>query len=64
MSGMSFGLANIKLALASLLFYFDWSLPEGLVASDLDMIESTGVTMRKKEDLMLRASLHVQGLSY
>lgn len=58
--GMSFGLANIELALASLLFYFDWSLPVGVHPAELDMTESMGVTVQKKEDLSVHASLHVQ----
>lgn len=58
--GMLFGLANIELALANLLFYFDWSLPDGVLPSELDMTENFGVTVRKKEDLLLHASLYAQ----
>ncbi|KAF8657465.1 hypothetical protein HU200_060026 [Digitaria exilis] len=56
--GMSFGLANITLGLANLLFYFDWSLPEGINPSELDMTETMGITARRKADLMLSATLH------
>lgn len=55
--GMSFGLANITLGLANLLFHFDWSLPEGVNPSELDMTETMGITARRKEDLMLSATL-------
>lgn len=58
--GMLFGIANIELAFASLLFYFDWALPDGILPGDLDMTETMGITARKKEDLRLRATLHVQ----
>ncbi|XP_044959121.1 desmethyl-deoxy-podophyllotoxin synthase-like [Hordeum vulgare subsp. vulgare] len=58
--GMLFGIANIELALASLLFYFDWSLPDGVLPSKLDMTEAFGVTARKKVDLLLRPTIHVQ----
>jgi hypothetical protein len=34
---MAFGLAHIELALAALLFHFDWELPSGVAAEDLDM---------------------------
>lgn len=58
--GMLFGIANIELALASLLFYFDWSLPDGILPSELDMTEAFGVTARNKVDLLLRPTAHVQ----
>ncbi|KAF8657464.1 hypothetical protein HU200_060025 [Digitaria exilis] len=48
--------ANVELALANLAFYFDWSLPEGLSCSELDMTETAGVTVRKKTDLWVRAT--------
>jgi cytochrome P450 len=54
--GMGFGLANIELGLASLLFYFDWSLPEGIIPSELDMTETMEVTARRKADLLLSAT--------
>lgn len=57
--GMLFGLATIELALASLLFYFDWSLPEGTPPSELDMTETMGVAARKKVALWVRPTPHV-----
>ena len=49
--GIAFGLANIGLALASLLFHFDW---EGPSPDELDMTEAFGVTARRKAGLLLR----------
>ncbi|KAK3156203.1 hypothetical protein QOZ80_2AG0104210 [Eleusine coracana subsp. coracana] len=51
--GMAFGLAHIELALAALLFHFDWELPGGMAAEDLDMTEAFGVTTRRQSELMV-----------
>ncbi|OAY73615.1 Premnaspirodiene oxygenase [Ananas comosus] len=53
--GMSYGLANAEIALAGLLFYFDWEIPDGAQPSQLDMTEAFGVTARRKSDLRLLA---------
>ena len=51
--GMLFGLINVELPLAMLLHHFDWKLPEGMNHEDLDMTESFGVTVCRKQDLNL-----------
>ncbi|KAL6629987.1 hypothetical protein ACP70R_029752 [Stipagrostis hirtigluma subsp. patula] len=51
--GMAFGLAHIELALAALLFHFDWELPGGMAAEDFDMTEAFGVTTQRQADLVL-----------
>ncbi|XVF77141.1 hypothetical protein PTKIN_Ptkin14bG0017100 [Pterospermum kingtungense] len=51
--GISFGLLSVELSLANLLYHFDWKLPNGLKFEDLDMNESFGVTVRRKNDLFL-----------
>jgi cytochrome P450 len=53
--GMAFGLAHIELALAALLFHFDWDLPEGMVREELDMTEAAGITARLRSDLLVIA---------
>ncbi|CAM0879787.1 unnamed protein product [Alopecurus aequalis] len=58
--GMQFGIAHMELALASLLFYFDWSLPDGILPGQLDMTETLGVTASKRMDLWLRPTVHVE----
>nr|AJD25165.1 cytochrome P450 CYP71D412 [Salvia miltiorrhiza] len=53
--GIMFGLASVELALAQLLYHFDWKLPEGVRPQDLDMIENDGLTASRKDDLFVVA---------
>ncbi|XP_020255375.1 premnaspirodiene oxygenase-like [Asparagus officinalis] len=55
--GILFGLASMELVLANLLFYFEWSLPEGI--KELDMTEKFGLGARRKYDLILCATPYV-----
>ncbi|XP_044962040.1 desmethyl-deoxy-podophyllotoxin synthase-like [Hordeum vulgare subsp. vulgare] len=52
--GMAFGLANVELALAGLLYHFDWEMPGGAgVGEELDMAEEMSVTVHRRNDLVL-----------
>ncbi|XP_040381422.1 desmethyl-deoxy-podophyllotoxin synthase-like [Oryza brachyantha] len=51
--GIAFGLANVELTLASLLYHFDWQLPRGMEPMDLDMTEEMVVSARRLHDLLL-----------
>lgn len=53
--GMTLGLASIHLALANLLYSFDWSLPAGMTAEDIGTEERFGLSTRKKLPLLLMA---------
>ncbi|KAF8646787.1 hypothetical protein HU200_065585 [Digitaria exilis] len=57
--GVMFGVANIEIALANLLYHFDWKLPSGADPSELDMAESYGITARRENDLLLEATPYV-----
>ncbi|KAG2552354.1 hypothetical protein PVAP13_9KG423300 [Panicum virgatum] len=57
--GVMFGLANIEIGLASLLYHFDWKLPGGANPSEVDMDESYGITARRRTDLLLEATPYV-----
>ncbi|KAJ1696594.1 hypothetical protein LUZ63_005106 [Rhynchospora breviuscula] len=56
--GMSFGLANVELALMTLLYHFDWKLPGDVKPEDVEMSEAPGITVRKKTPLLLHAVRH------
>ncbi|CAL9075611.1 unnamed protein product [Musa textilis] len=51
--GIDFAVATVEIALASLLYHFDWELPEGMRVEEMDMSESTGITVRKKSSLII-----------
>lgn len=51
--GILFALPNIELPLAKLLYHFDWKLPSGLRHEDLDLTETLGATVRRRDDLIL-----------
>ncbi|KAG0548644.1 hypothetical protein BDA96_01G184300 [Sorghum bicolor] len=58
--GMALGLANMELALAGLLYHFDWTLPDGDGDGKvLDMSEAFGITVKRKSKLVLRATPRV-----
>ncbi|KAK9697381.1 hypothetical protein RND81_08G034300 [Saponaria officinalis] len=49
--GIGLGVATIELALAMLLYHFDWKLPQGTTHEDLDMDETFGSVARRKNEL-------------
>lgn len=51
--GMTFGLAQVELQIAVLLYHFDWTLPGGMRNEDLDMTEGFAVTVKRRDDLFL-----------
>ncbi|KAF7076962.1 hypothetical protein CFC21_081561 [Triticum aestivum] len=53
--GMNFGMATVEIMLANLVFHFNWDLPAGTVK--INMTESFGVTMGRKENLILVPAL-------
>lgn len=50
--GLNFGLANIELPLAKMLYHFDWKMATGM-GSDLDMSEGEGLTVSRKNPLVI-----------
>lgn len=51
--GMNFGIANLMLPLSQLLYHFDWEMPKRMVPEDVDMTEADGITITRKNPLLL-----------
>ncbi|XP_068638801.1 cytochrome P450 71A1-like [Aristolochia californica] len=51
--GVNFGLRTVELALANLLYSFDWELPDGTRKEDFSMEECYGLTVQRKTPLRL-----------
>ncbi|XP_021759818.1 cytochrome P450 83B1-like [Chenopodium quinoa] len=56
--GILLGVANFELALANLLYSFDWGLPKGMKSEDIDTDTLPGITMHKKNPLCLVAKTY------
>ncbi|KAM0954730.1 hypothetical protein ACFX2I_023165 [Malus domestica] len=56
--GMLFGVTMVELALAELLYRFDWKLANEMNPDELDMTETFGVTCKRKNALYLIATPH------
>ncbi|KAL3849155.1 hypothetical protein ACJIZ3_011037 [Penstemon smallii] len=57
--GMEMGLISIELALANLLYAFDWALPQTMTVEDIDTNSLPGLTMHKKNALVLMATSYI-----
>ncbi|XP_051133887.1 salviol synthase-like [Andrographis paniculata] len=57
--GITFGLANVELQLAMLLYHFDWVLPEGMKPENLDMADVSGLVARRKNPLYVIPAVRI-----
>ncbi|KAJ8615514.1 hypothetical protein MRB53_034886 [Persea americana] len=56
--GIAFGISSVELALANLLYWFNWEFPKGLTKDNLDMSEAPGLTAHMKCPLQLVPKHH------
>lgn len=49
--GMGLANANVELCVATLLYHFDWKLPNEMAPEDLNMDEVFGLSVRRKDEL-------------
>ncbi|XP_057950921.1 cytochrome P450 736A117-like [Malania oleifera] len=54
--GTSFAMATIEIVLANIVCLFDWALPGGARGEDLDMTESSGISIHRKVPLLAVAT--------
>ncbi|XP_061369663.1 cytochrome P450 71D9-like [Gastrolobium bilobum] len=63
-SGVTFGIANVEIILANLLFHFDWKMPNGNKPEDLDMTEIFSLSLSRKYDLYLIPYMYHSSANY
>ncbi|CAA7061647.1 unnamed protein product [Microthlaspi erraticum] len=51
--GMYMGTTMVEFGLANMLYHFDWELSEGMAVEDIDVEEAPGLTVNKKNELLL-----------
>ncbi|WCJ37133.1 cytochrome P450 family 71 subfamily B polypeptide 7 [Euphorbia peplus] len=56
--GILFGLANVDLPLAKLLYHFDWKIADEVEPENLDMSEEIGITTKRKFNLCIIPTLY------
>jgi cytochrome P450 len=61
--GNTFALINVEMALALMLYHFDWRLPNGMKGEDLDMSEQFGMSVKRKDDLYLIPTAHIPSMA-
>ncbi|TXG52107.1 hypothetical protein EZV62_021276 [Acer yangbiense] len=57
--GIYMGISTVELALANLLYKFDWQMPDGMKKDDLDFDALPGIAMHKKNPLQLTAKNYI-----
>uniref|UniRef100_J3N2X0 Cytochrome P450 n=1 Tax=Oryza brachyantha TaxID=4533 RepID=J3N2X0_ORYBR len=58
-AGMNLGMADVELPLASLLYHFDWKLPDGMLLENIDMREAPGLFAGRRTSLILCPVTHI-----
>ncbi|CAL9070088.1 unnamed protein product [Musa banksii] len=56
---IDFGLTVVELALANLLFHFDWKMPNGMKPEELDMREKMALVVPRQTELKLLATSRI-----
>nr|Q6WKZ0.1 RecName: Full=Cytochrome P450 71D94 [Mentha x gracilis]AAQ18707.1 cytochrome P450 [Mentha x gracilis] len=56
--GLHFGLANVEIPLAQLLYHFDWKLPQGMTDADLYVAGTPGLSGPRKKNVFLVPTIH------
>ncbi|KAH6820544.1 hypothetical protein C2S53_018592 [Perilla frutescens var. hirtella] len=56
--GIGFAAISLEHTVANLMLRFDWALPDGAKGEDLDITERPGITIRKKNPLLVVATVN------